>query len=573
MYKIIPFIKPHRKHLVKSFIYGSALDIINVAYPFLLGMLIDEVFYKKDYKFLPEIIISFIVLLLIQILFLSVQTFVGLFIYTHFMYDTKRALFEKIFRLKAGYLSSKNIGEFIVSINWDSEKLMDFLMWLTLQFTSNTLKLIVAFAVIAYTSIKIAVLSFILVPGLVILNNYISKLSKRNYEKYRVSYGRFVGWVFEIVSGLREIRLLAADRIIKTKFVSNCMGLIHLKKQTEIIEFVSTRLQSFTSLMFDLIFYVSAVILINNCELTIGKFVAVLGYLGIVKLSIMFFFDSKVRLQGNMVSIDRMIELLEEDGEEDSGNKEELANIKGDLIFTNISFRYGDGGYVLKGLDLNIREGEKIAIVGRSGAGKSTVLNLLLRFYDSYSGTIEISGKDIREYTIKSIRRNIGIIQQDSFLFPGTIRYNLELGNHNFTEKDIWNACEKARISDFLRSLPDGLDTVIGNGGINLSGGQKQRLVIARIFIKNPQIIILDEATSALDYEVEKEVQNAFKDVCKGRTVIIIAHRLSSFRDSDRVAVLEEGRIVSIGHHFELLESCPSYRSLFEKQCISHEIL
>jgi ATP-binding cassette subfamily B protein len=244
----------------------------------------------------------------------------------------------------------------------------------------------------------------------------------------------------------------------------------------------------------------------------------------------------------------------------------DVGKLKGDIEYKNVEFGYAAERSILKGLDLTIRAGETIAFVGPSGAGKTTICSLLPRFYEVNGGAITIDGIDIRDMTLRSLRSQIGIVQQDVFLFAGTIRENIAYGRLEATESEILEAARRARLDEVIASLPAGLNTIIGERGVKLSGGQKQRLAIARIFLKNPPILILDEATSALDTETERAIQQALAELSKGRTTLVIAHRLATIVNADRIAVIDRGVIVEQGDHKELLAANGIYRRLSEAQ-------
>ncbi|ODN72589.1 putative multidrug export ATP-binding/permease protein [Methylobrevis pamukkalensis] len=247
----------------------------------------------------------------------------------------------------------------------------------------------------------------------------------------------------------------------------------------------------------------------------------------------------------------------------------EAGRLAGDIVFDGVRFGYDPARPVLKGLDLSIRAGETIAFVGPSGAGKTTLLSLVPRFYDVDAGAIRIDGRDIRDLTLASLRRSIGIVQQDVFLFAGTIRENIAYGRLDATEAEILDAARRARLGGLLAELPDGLDSIVGERGVQLSGGQKQRVAIARIFLKNPPILILDEATSALDTETERAIQDALQELARGRTSLVIAHRLATIRHADRIVVVEDGRIVETGDHASLLATAGVYRRLVRAQALN----
>ncbi len=250
----------------------------------------------------------------------------------------------------------------------------------------------------------------------------------------------------------------------------------------------------------------------------------------------------------------------------DAPDAVELVDFRKEIVYDQVGFSYEDSRRVLHDINLTIAKGETVAFVGPSGAGKTTICSLLPRFYEVDSGTIRIDGVDIRKYTQESLRRQIGIVQQDVFLFSGTIRENILYGKLEATEEEVWDALRRAKLEEFVTSQPDGLDTVIGERGVKLSGGQKQRLAIARMFLKNPPILILDEATSALDTETELAIQQSLAELSKGRTTLVIAHRLATIKDADRIVVVTEDGIAEQGRHEQLIAAGGIYSRLYEAQ-------
>ena len=270
--------------------------------------------------------------------------------------------------------------------------------------------------------------------------------------------------------------------------------------------------------------------------------------------------------QNGMTGFQRFCELIDQPVEQERSDAGELKNVKGEICFDRVNFTYDDSKEVLHDINLTIQPGEKLALVGPSGGGKSTICHLIPNFYKLDSGEIRIDGTPIDKITFASLRKNIGIVQQDVFLFNGSIRENIAYGDLSASEEQVMEAAKRANIHDYVMSLPEGYETNIGERGIKLSGGQKQRLSIARVFLKNPAILILDEATSALDNTTEALIQNALDELCQGRTTIVVAHRLSTIKNADEIAVITKGRIAEKGSHEELLAQGGIYKGLYESQ-------
>ena len=269
--------------------------------------------------------------------------------------------------------------------------------------------------------------------------------------------------------------------------------------------------------------------------------------------------------QNGMTGFERFMEIMREDTEKEYKNPIELKNVKDNIEIDNVSFKYEDKKQILKNLTLSIEAGKTVALVGPSGGGKTTLCNLIPRFYDFNEGDIKIDGISVKEVSLKSLRKNIGVVQQDVFLFTGTIKENITIGKTDASDEEIIDACKKARIHDFIMTLPDKYNTYIGERGVKLSGGQKQRVSIARIFLKNPPIMILDEATSALDNVTENEIQKSLEELGKNRTNLVVAHRLSTIKNADEIIVLTENGIEERGTHQELVEKNGIYSKLNKK--------
>jgi ATP-binding cassette subfamily B protein len=311
-----------------------------------------------------------------------------------------------------------------------------------------------------------------------------------------------------------------------------------------------------TGLILDLLMLVTLIVggfFAYRGRIGVGEFTAYLLFAGLFTEPIKRLINFVEQLQTGMTGFVRIQELMSETPEADAEGAVELKDARGEISFENISFSYNGGESVLAGIDIHISPGETVALVGPSGGGKTTLCHLLPRFYEPESGRITIDGRDVREYTLCSLRGSIGIVQQDTYLFAGTIRDNIAYGDFEATDEMIRDAARSASIEELIDSLPDGLDTYVGERGVTLSGGQKQRIAIARIFLKNPRILILDEATSALDNVTEMAIQNALEKLSSGRTTLVVAHRLSTVRNADRIIVLTEEGIKEEGTHDELL--------------------
>ena len=397
------------------------------------------------------------------------------------------------------------------------------------------------------------------------LSRFLGKKIEQLSRKYRDKYGEYIGRVYEILAGMREIRIFSAKPWANQFFFKKQTELIRLNIKNSEIMFKAGKINEFAALISTLAVYITAAWFIFRGDLTVGFFIAVIEYSNSMQGMINWTISNYLEWQNRKVNVDRVAEILDLEVEKNDKQKQVLCITGGKVSFTNVDFHYDEGMQILSDATFQIEAGEKVAIVGTSGVGKSTIIGILLGFYPPITGKVEIDSQDI-SLTYKSVRSNIGIVQQDIMLFDGTIRMNLCFGKQNATDKELWDACKKAHIAEYIAALPQKFDTVISKDGSVLSGGQKQRLMLARVFLKNPRILVFDEATSALDNEAEQVVLNAISELEDNRTIITISHRLSTVIKMDRIIVLHDGRVVSSGTHDYLLLECPYYRELFEGQ-------
>lgn len=539
-------------------------SFIGITYPYIFGRLVDEVFYKKNMSVFINIVIIYGVIYLIEQLLHLALNVTWAQLMTRFLFVIRRDLFNKTLSLTPQFLSNIHTGDVVKRINKDVEEFMNFIHWNIFYTIANILRLVLAIGALFLLNYKIAFLVIGLIPLNVFLSKYFGKKAKVFYKNKSDKEGILSSWLFEIIKGLREICLLGAENEIIKKFTQRTIETMRIKIDTDRVEIINERLNSSVSLISTLILYMLAGYIVFKGEFTVGYFVASVDYFGRATSLFNSLSQKSIAIQNNIVGIERVQKLLEEDSEKYEGHA--LKVTVGNIWFDNIDFSYNQHNKVFSKLQFNIKTGEKIALVGKSGVGKSTLASLLLRFYQPQEGTIYIDNQDISTVSLESLRNNIGIVWQDILLFNGTIRENLLIAKENAREDEIWNALEKANIADFVNSLKNKLDTVIGSGHQGLSGGQKQRIGIARILLKNPKILIFDEATSALDFESEQIIKSSWRELSEGRTILVIAHRLSTIIDCDRVAVLSKGEIVACKHHLELVGKCSAYDEIYIEQ-------
>lgn len=427
--------------------------------------------------------------------------------------------------------------------------------------------LIGAFALMLSINWKLAIFTFIIVPLLIILSIYFSKKMSKSFGQFFQDIADFNARVENNVSGIRVVKAFANEgQEIKQYAVNN-----ERFRRTKLVTYKVMAWNS--SVSYFLIKSVSIFVLACGSWFVIQGKMEFGEFMAFILLSNIFLgpinqINSVIETYPKGVAgFKRYLELLNtEPDEKDIKDAIEIQQVNGDISYENVTFAYEGKEPILNNISFHVKHGESIAFVGPSGAGKTTICSLFPRFYDIQEGSIKVDGIDIRNMTQRSLRQQIGIVQQDVFLFDGTIRENIAYGKLDATEEEIWEAARRAQLADIIEDLEDGLDTLIGERGVKLSGGQKQRLSIARMFLKNPPILILDEATSALDTETEAAIQKALTELSKGRTTFVIAHRLATIRNVDRIIVVTEEGIKEQGTHEELIRSGGNYSRLYKAQ-------
>jgi len=561
---ILKFIKPHKYKFLLLFTCVVVTTFSGAVYPYIFGRLVDEVFYGKNLSVFYEIIIIYGIVYALNQLFHFILNMSWANLMTKFLFDIRKAIFLKTLSYEGKILSSLHSGDIIYRMGTDTEQFMTFIHGNTFYLFARILNLLISIGFLAYICWPFALFAILITPIVVFISRQYSKKVNEIYKQFSEKSGFLSSWLFEMVKGMQEVRLLSAVKIVISDYIGKTARIVRLQIKANKIEVTSERVNSGISLIWQLALYIISAIFIAGGYLTIGGFTACVSYLGTCIYSFNALNYHLTGMTRNMVSVDRVCATLNDKSERKNGKPIVISS--SDIKFDKVCFSYNKEIEVLKGLSFAISFGERVALVGRSGEGKSTIANMLLGFYEPNSGKILIDNQNISEFSLHSLREQIGIVHQETILFDGSIRYNLIFLNDKSRDSEIFDALKRAYLYDFVASLPDGLDTVIGSGGRSLSGGQKQRLAVTRIFLKNPKILIFDEATSSLDNEAEQVIKDSWDKLCEGRTIVIIAHRLSTILGADKILVLQDGIIVGYDTHEKLLQACSTYFELFKEQ-------
>ena len=481
--------------------------------------------------------------------------------------DMRRDLFRHLQKLSFGFYDKNKSGQLLSRLTSDLGETAGLAGNAPNDIIVCGLTMVGTMVILIYMNPMLGSLIAFLLLLKAVHTVFVNLRMKKAFFANRVAMGEVTAKAAESINGVRLIKAFAGERSDMAQFMEKADAYLATCKKS--FKFKSYFIGSmiFFSNFINVAILVVGGLLIHQGLMSFGELVAFFLYVGLFMKPLMQLLGFSEIYQRGMAGFKRFYELLQEKPEiVDAPDAQTCPPCKGNITFDNVSFAYADGRPVIRGLSLNVASGETVAFVGATGAGKTTIASLLLRFYEPQSGRILLDGCDIRELTQESLRRQIGLVQQDVFLFGDSVRYNIAYAKPDATADEVQAAAKAAAADEFIQKLPAGYDTEVGERGVKLSGGQKQRLAIARVFLKNPPVVVLDEATSALDNITEQQIQRELDELAVGRTTLIIAHRLSTIRHADKIVVLDEGTVVECGTHEELLARKGHYFALYSKQ-------
>lgn len=493
------------------------------------------------------------------------MTSIGHIMGTKIETEMRRDLFSKLQSLQFAYYDETKIGTLMSRITNDLFEVTEFAHHCPEEFFIAGIKIIASFIILANINLWLTLIIFIFVPIMLIVCTPFRIKMKNGFAESRVVVGEINSQVEDSLLGIRVVKSFANEDIEKKKFAKGNVGFLSVKSRIyKAMAGFSCTTRFFDGVMYIAVVVAGALFMINR-SVTPADLVAYLLYVSTLLTSVRRIIEFSEQFYRGMTGIERFAEIM--DTPVTIADKEgavEMGEVKGEVAFNDVTFKYEGGeGDVLSHLDLHVNAGETIALVGASGCGKTTVCGLIPRFYDVCDGSVTVDGVDVRDVTLKSLRSNIGVVQQDVYLFSGSVLENIMYGKPDATIEQVREAARLAGADEFIEALPDGYDTYVGERGVKLSGGQKQRISIARVFLKNPPILILDEATSALDNESERIVQQSLDRLSKGRTTFIVAHRLTTVKNADKIIVLTADGVAESGTHEELLNAGGIYAQLY----------
>lgn len=567
--RFIRYYKPHVPLFLLDMLCALIVALCNLVYPRVASNIVAG--FETGSATADAIIKSAILLAAVYILKAVCQYIVGYYghvVGVRMQADMRRDLFRKYEKLPFSYFDNHKTGDLLSRLTTDLWDVSELAHHGPENIFLAVLMFIGSFIILASIDLTLTLVMFSIVPFIVLFTVLSRRRMMRAMKNSRKQMSEINSTLENSVGGIRETKAYAAENYEICKFdKTNSLFRRYRSDAMKSLGGFDAIMQLLQDILYLVIVLVGGLFLYDG-RLTAAEFTAFLLYISMFLNPIQRFVALFQQLQEGMSGFSRFCEIMDADEEVDDGETV-INDIKGDLVFENVSFSYGDGDgaeQVISSLNLDVKAGKTLALVGPSGGGKSTLCNLIPRFYNVTEGRIMLDGVDTQNITLKSLRQNIGIVSQSVFLFDGTVRENIAYGTGEVSDEEIIAAAKKANIHDYIATLKNGYDTEVGERGVKLSGGQRQRIAIARVFLKNPKLLILDEATSALDNATEMQIQASLEELSKGRTVIVVAHRLSTVKNADEIVVIDKNGIVERGTHDALLEKGGEYKKLYDYQ-------
>ncbi|MGU8431977.1 ABC transporter ATP-binding protein [Clostridium perfringens] len=560
--RFIRYYKPYKKLFILDLLAAFLVSACDLFYPMITRNIINDVIPNKQIKLLFVFAIVLTLIFLIKAGLNYFMQYWGHVVGVRMQADMRRDLFDKLQDMPSKYFDNNKTGVIMSRIINDLLDISELAHHGPEDLFISLVMLVGSFIILCTINVPLTIITFAIIPFLLFYTIHKRNKMKKAFKETRVKTGEVNATIENSISGVRVTKSFG-NKVYEMEKFDKSNGIFKKAR-----EHAYKAMAEYFSGMFFLVDMLELIVLIAAGYFTylgkinVGDFAAYLLYIKMFLQPIRKLINFNEMFQNGMSGFERYEEIMNEENEKEIPNAKELKDVKGKITIKDVTFRYDNKESILENFNLDIEAGKMVALVGPSGGGKTTICNLIPRFYDYESGQIFIDDVDISTVTLKSLRENIGIVQQDVFLFTGTIKENIMYGNPNATDEEVIEAAKNACLHDFIMGLEDGYDTFIGERGGKLSGGQKQRISIARVFLKNPAILILDEATSALDNVTEYEIQKALEELSKDRTTLVVAHRLSTVKNSDEIVVLTDKGIEERGTHEELIKLGGVYSNL-----------
>jgi ATP-binding cassette, subfamily B, putative efflux pump len=573
--RYLEFVKPYRLQIIGTIIIGVVKFAIPLIIPMLIKYVVDDIIgnggLANDEKLEKLLLIMGVMIVVFVVLRPPIEYYRQYFAQwtsSKILYDIRDRMYTHIQKLSFKYFANTRTGEVISRVINDVEQTKTFVITGLMNLWLDIATIVIAIIIMFYMNVSLSVVSILLFPLYAFSIKYFFGNLRKLTKSRSQALSEVQSYLHERVQGMPVIKSFAIEEFEQTQFDKQNKNFLD-----KALEHTSWNAKAFaavntiTDVAPLLVIGYSAYLVIQG-DLSLGTMMAFFAYVDKLYNPLRRLVNSSTTLTQSFASMDRVFEFLDEKYDiVDAPNAFECKDVKGDITFDHVQFTYNESEeMILKNINLDVKKGETIALVGMSGGGKSTLVSLIPRFYDITDGKILLDGVDIRHFQVQSLRDKIGVVFQDNILFSDSVKNNILLGKPGATDEEVYQAAKAANAHDFIENLANGYDTKVGERGVKLSGGQKQRVAIARVFLRNPPILILDEATSALDLESEHLIQEALDKLAKDRTTFVVAHRLSTITHADRIVLIEHGQIVEVGKHEDLMAKQGNYYKLFQVQ-------
>ena len=570
--RFISYYKPHKLVFALDMLSSLGVSLIGIVYPMVTRTILNDLIPNRNYRMIVIFGMTLLLLYAVKMMLNYFIQYVGHVMGVKMQAQMRRDMFEHLEKLPYSFYDTHETGKIMSRMTNDLMDISELAHHGPENIIISTISIVASFIYLSTIDIYLTLIIFCAVPFLLLIAMLLKNKMHKAFSDSRKSVAVINAALESSISGIRVTKAFTNADKEGEKFEEGNKSFVEARSDAynAMGQFHSGT--TFVTDVFNVIVLIAGGLFLYNGKISFGDYSAFVVSINMFISPVMTLINFMEQYQNGVTGFERFIEILDEEPETDSPNAVDIGDVKGHIELKDISYAYTtteDGEEekeVIDHLSLDIKQGETFALVGPSGGGKTTICHLIPHFYNVKKGTIQIDGKDIHDVTMESLRRNIGIVQQDIYLFNASIKENILYGRLDATDEEVVEAAKRANIHDYIMTLEDGYNTVIGERGVRLSGGQKQRLSIARVFLKNPPILILDEATSALDNTTEILIQKSLDDLCKGRTTLVVAHRLSTIKNADEIAVIAEGRIVEQGSHEELMAKGGMYSELYKLQ-------
>ena len=564
--RFLQYYKPHMRLFVLDMLASLAVALLAVVYPVVTRTMLDDLIPNQKYRM---IIWAGLLLLVIYVIRMLLQYFIqyqGHVMGVRMQAQMRSDMFNHLEKLPFGFYDNHETGKIMSRMTSDLMDISELAHHGPENIIISSISVIVSFSYLATINIWLTLIIFACVPLLLVISMSLRKKMREAFLESRKSTAQINAALESSISGIRVTKAFTNADKESEKFEQGNEWFVNARKKAYNAMGRFHSGTSFVTDVFNVIVLIAGGLFLYNKMITLADYSTFIVSVNLFISPVMTLISFMEQFQNGVTGFERFLEIMDTDPEVDAPDAVNVGRLTGDIQFCDVSYGYEEGKEVLEHISLDMKAGKKYALVGPSGGGKTTICHLIPNFYRIEQGSILVDGMDIRGVTMESLRRNIGIVQQDIYLFNASIRDNILYGRLDASDEEVIEAAKRANIHDYIMTLEQGYDTVVGERGVRLSGGQKQRLSIARVFLKNPAILILDEATSALDNTTEILIQDALDELCKGRTTLVVAHRLSTIRNADEIVVIADGHILEQGDHEALMTLDGMYAKLYREQ-------